>query len=167
MFRGIDRGGVHRGMTRRTHPARLLIAGATLALATGVAGCGSTQPLTRAQLVSKADKICAQVHDRVRAVGPAKTPQQLSVLAHKLAGFEQQQIESMRKLKPPASLASDWKQMVEGAQEIAEDAGTLSTDLQLKKEKQAGEALKQIGKVEQRLDPIVKRDGFSSCNELN
>lgn len=153
-------------MTRRTHAARLLISGAALVLAIGLAGCGSTQPLTRAQLVSKADRICAQVHHKVHAIGPASTPQQLSRLAHKLAGFEQQQIESMRKLKPPASLASDWKQMVEGAQEIAEGTATLSTDIQLKKEKQVGEALKQIGKVEQRLAPVVAKDGFTSCKEL-
>lgn len=131
-----------------------------------MAGCGSAAPLTRAQLASHANALCTQLQNKVKQIGPAKTTQDLGRLAHKLAGFEQQQLEAMRKLKPPASMASDWKQMVEGAEDIAEAAGTLSTDVQLKKDKAAGEALKQVGNVEQHIKPIVERDGFTSCSEL-
>jgi hypothetical protein len=131
-----------------------------------VAGCGSATPLTRAQLVSRANALCTQLHNKMKQVGPAKTTQDLAHLAHKLAGFEQQQLEAMHKLTPPASLASDWKQMLQGAEDIAEAAGTLSTDVQLKKDKAAGEALKQAGKVQQHIKPITERDGFTSCKEL-
>lgn len=131
-----------------------------------VAGCGGAKPLTRAQLVSHADALCTQVHAEMKKMGPAKTPHDLALVAKKLAGFEQQQLESMRKLKPPAAMSSDWKQMIEGAEDIAEDAGTISADVQLKKSNAAGEALKQIGSVEQHIAPIVERDHFTSCKQL-
>lgn len=151
-----------------THSGRmaLLLLAAVASLAAGVAGCGSAQPLSKAQLVRRANALCTQVQQKMKKVGSANTTQELAHVARKLAGFEQQQIESMRKLTPPAALASDWKQMIEAADEVAANAGTLSTDVSLKKDKQAGEALKQIGRIHERILPIVKRDGFISCEEL-
>lgn len=139
---------------------------AALALGVALAGCGSAKPLTRAQLVSDANGICARIHAEIKKQGLANTPQQFAHLVRKLAGFEQQQLEAMRKLKPPSSLASDWKHMLEGAEEVAEDAGNLSTDVQLKKEKTSREALTGILHVQQRLSPIAARDGFTNCKEL-
>jgi hypothetical protein len=168
MFRGFVRGGGREGTThaRRARRPRLLAALAAIALAVAVAGCGSATPLTRAQLVNHTNALCTQLHNKMKQVGPAKSTQDLARLARKLAGFEQQQLEAMHKLTPPASMASDWKQMVQGAEEIAEAAGTLSTDVQLKKDKAAGEALKQVGSVEQRIKPIAEKDGFTSCEQL-
>lgn len=167
MFRGLDRGGARGCRARRTLAARLPTALAALALGLAVAGCGSTKPLTRAQLVSHANTLCTQVQTKMKHVGTAKTVQGLAHIAHKLAGFEQEQLESMKQLKPPASMAADWKQMIEGAEEVAEYAGSLSTDVQLKKKKAALEQLKQIGAVEKRISPITKRDGFTSCTQLS
>jgi hypothetical protein len=102
----------------------------------------------------------------MKNIGPAKTTQQLAHAARKLAGFEQKQLEAMRSLTPPASMASDWKQMIEAADEIAASAGNLSTDIQLKKQKQAVQAFKQISEVHEHVVPIIERDGFTSCKEL-
>jgi hypothetical protein len=148
------------------HYRTLSVIVATLATI-ALTGCGSTKPLTRAQLVSKANSLCSHVQAKMKAAGVAKTTQEYAKIAKKLAGFEQQQLESMRKLKPPPSMASDWKQMIEGAEEITEDAGTLSTDIQLKKDKAAGAVLQQIGAEEKKLAPIVQRDGFHSCSQLS
>jgi hypothetical protein len=166
MFRGLDRGGARECTARRTRAARLPSALAALALGLALSGCGSTKPLTRAQLVSHANALCTQVQTKMKHVGTANTVQGLAHIAHKLAGFEQQQLESMKQLKPPTSLGADWKQMIEGAEEVAEDAGSLSTDVQLKKKKAAIEQLKQIGTVEKRISPIAKRDGFTSCTQF-
>jgi hypothetical protein len=168
MFQGFVLGGGHRDTAhvRRVRRPRLLWPLVAIALGVAVTGCGSTAPLTHAQLASRANALCTQLHDKMKRLGPAKTANALAQTAHELAGFEQQQLEAMRKLRPPASLASDWKQLVEGAEEIAEAAGTLSTDIQLKKDKAASAAFQQVGKVEQRIKPVVERDGFASCKEL-
>ncbi|MGA8355578.1 MAG: hypothetical protein WB698_15570 [Solirubrobacteraceae bacterium] len=106
------------------------------------------------------------MHAEVKQVGPAKTEQDFVRLTRKLAGFEQHALASMRNLKPPPALTGDWKQMIEGAEEVAESVGTLSTDAQLKKSKAANEALAHIVQVEKKISPIVERDGFTNCKEL-
>lgn len=137
------------------------------AISLALAGCGSSaQPLTRKQLVAKANAVCSTLHKKMKTVGPANTPEELSRVARKLAGYEQQQIEAMRKLVPPKQLASDWKQMIEGAEELSESVATLSSALEAKKKKQATEALKQTGVIEKRVTAIAKRDGFTVCSEL-
>jgi hypothetical protein len=166
MLRGKDRGGVRRGTARRIIAARFPIPIVALSLGVAVAGCGGAKPLTRAQLVSRANALCTHVHAEIKNIGPAKTPQELVRLTRKLAGFEQHALESMRSLQPPPALAADWKHMIEGAEEVAESAGTLSTDAQLKKEKAEREALEHIVHVEKNISPIVARDGFTNCKEL-
>lgn len=166
MFRGQDRGEVRRGTARRIIAARLPILIVALSLGVAVAGCGSTKPLTRAQLVSRANALCTHVHAEVKQAGPAKTPQDFVHLTRKLAGFEQHALESMRSLTPPSALTADWKHMIEGAEEVAESVGTISTDAQLKKEKGEREALERVERVEKNIAPIVERDDFTSCKEL-
>jgi hypothetical protein len=155
----------HSGSANRRR-RRALAAALCASIAVTVAGCGSAQPLTRAQLVKQADAICFQVQKKMKTLGSSNTPKQLAFVARKLAGFQQQELEQMQRLKPPTALASDWKKILEGAEEITENAGTLSTDIQLKKDKQAGEALKQIGATEQRVALVVKRDGLTRCDQL-
>lgn len=172
MFGGFDRGRVR--VARRRPAASLPIVAAALCLSAALASCGSAkpltraqsaEPLTRAQLVRHANALCTQVQVKMKKVGPANTTQELADVAAKLAGFEQHQLEAMHKLKPPPAMASDWKHMIEGAEEITEDAGNLSTNVQPKK-KAAIEELNQVGKVEQRISPIAKHDGFKSCSQL-
>jgi hypothetical protein len=161
-------------VVRRRPAAHLPIVVAALCLGAVLASCGSAKPLTRdqsakpltrAQLVRHANALCTQVQMNMTKVGPANTTQELTHVADKLAGFEQHQLEAMRKLKPPPAMASDWKHMIEGAQEFTQDAGNLSTNVQPKK-KAAIEELNQVGKVEQRISPIAKHDGFKSCSQL-
>jgi hypothetical protein len=163
MFGGFDRGRVR--VVRGRPAAHLPIVVAALCLGAVLAGCGSAKPLTRVQLVRHANALCTQVQMNMTKVGPANTTQELTHVADKLAGFEQHQLEAMRKLKPPPAMASDWKHMIEGAEEITQDAGNLSTNVQPKK-KAAIEELNQVGKVEQRISPIAKHDGFKSCSQL-
>jgi hypothetical protein len=163
----------------RTRPARPYRDGANrlsrralawslgVSLALTVAGCGSARPLTRAQLIKRANAICDRVHAKMKAIGPADTPARVAFVARKLAGFQQQELEQMRRLRPPSSLASDWKKIVEGAQELTVNVGTLSTDVQLKKTKQMFEELKQVGEDQKRIAVIVKRDGLTNCVRLD
>jgi hypothetical protein len=139
---------------------------ALLLTAVCLTGCGSAKPLSRAQLVDRTDALCTRVQKKMKTVGPADGAQGLARVARKLASFEQQELESMRMLTPPTSLASDWKALIEGVEEISESAATLSTDVRFKQNKHAIEALKQIGQVERRVSVIVKRDGFKNCEGL-
>lgn len=136
---------------------------ASALLAVGVSGCGSAQPLTKKQLISRANAACLKLHQRVKKLGPVKTPEDFVHLTTKLAGFEQQQLEEMRKLVPPKQLSSDWKQILEGIQEVSEGVATVGTDMQAKDKKAQQEAVKQTDAVIAKVSAIAKRDGFDQC----
>ena len=68
----------------------------------------STQPLTKAQFISKADALCANGVTAFAAVAPRfagikknPTPQAISALVSALSSIVQNQIDKTRALKPP------------------------------------------------------------------
>lgn len=153
----------HRGGRRGSARAALAVA----LIAVGLCGCGSSaKPLTQKQLAARADAVCSQLHDKVKKLGPAKGAEGFVHLTAKLAGFEQQQLNAMRKLVPPKHLASDWKQILEGVQELSATVATVSTDVQAKDKKQADLELRQVAAVEKKTAAIAKRDGFTQCTTI-
>ena len=104
---------------------RRLTAAVLAATTVAVAGCGgSEKPLTRAELVSKADTICKTVTAKFSTKSP-RTVQDIARVAPELAGFEQKALSELSKLVPPADLESDWKQFVAGAEMLAENTSKL------------------------------------------
>jgi hypothetical protein len=90
-----------------------LLATALIAVATGCGGGSSkTKPLTRAELTAKANAICRRV---IGEVDWSKvTPQKLPSIVGKLAALEEQAASELDKLTPPASLADEWREIVDG-----------------------------------------------------
>jgi hypothetical protein len=76
--------------------------------------------LTRAELIAKADLICARVN-AVRASNKITSKQSLAESAAKLSGAEQIALEEMSKLTPPVSLESTWNSMITGYKATATD----------------------------------------------
>lgn len=141
---------------------------ATAALATGLlagGGCGgSPKPLTRAQLLARADVICQRVSKKLSSV-TIKAQKDLIHVLPQIAGYEQQSLADLSKLVPPASLANDWKAIVADAQTIADDTAKLAESAKAKDLKTEHALLAEIGKVQQHAASIAKRDGFKQCSQ--
>src|ERR1700733_15569852 len=111
--------------------------------ALAVAACGSsgsTTP-TRAELVAKADPICKQIAVRRAAANKqlskdgsnsTKGLQVLARVAPGVAAYEHQAVAQLRGLTAPASLTSDWQQMLSGMQTLADDAAQIGVDAEAK-----------------------------------
>jgi hypothetical protein len=141
---------------------RLLAAALAASVLTTV-GCGeSAKPLTRAQLLHKADAICHKLNKKLSST-TVKTEKDLVRELPKLAGFEQEGLAELSKLIPPAKMAEDWKMIIAGAQALADDVAKLGEDAKAKNLKAAHAVVAEIGKVGQRTTAITKRDGFKDC----
>lgn len=89
-----------------------LLSAATLTLGV-LGGCGeSSKPLTRAELIAKADAICRRVTHQVDWLKVTK--QSLSGSVHRLAALEEQAAGELSKLIPPPSMAEAWHFIVNG-----------------------------------------------------
>lgn len=139
---------------------------ATMALAPG---CGaSSKPLTRAQLIAKADAICKRVTTRLQASGAnhANTPAQLERLAKSLATYEQSAFDELGALVPPAALEADWKRFVAGAQTLAESTTKLSQDLATKARAKIQALITSAEATQKQMVAIAKRDGMKACEQV-
>lgn len=135
------------------------------ALTLGAYGCGS-KPLTRAQLIAKADAICRRVNARLSSANNTiKTQQDIARVAPKLSAFEQAALAEMSKLVPPAALAEDWKVIVTGAQTLADNTAKLGEYAGSNNLKAARTLIATSQKVQQRMLATAKRDGFKDCSQ--
>jgi hypothetical protein len=152
---------------RQTAGKRLLAAAIAASVLTTV-GCGeSAKPLTRAQLLHRADVICHKLRHRFSyTTGQAKTQQEFFRQFPKLARYEQEGLAELSRLIPPAKMAEDWKMVIAGAQTVADDLAKLSEYLKVKNLKVGRALVQRIGKVEQRTTAITKRDGFKDCAQF-
>jgi hypothetical protein len=100
-------------MSRR-RLAALALAATTLA----ASGCGgstsSSKSLTRLELVARGDAVCRRVNAKLAAT-TIRSKRDYA----RLAVYEQAAVAEMRKLTPPASMANGWRQVVTGAQTLA------------------------------------------------
>jgi hypothetical protein len=141
--------------TITTTPTPLPTTTAALAIATG-------KPLTREQLIAKGDLICARANLKLKTMSSA-TRQDTARLLPQAAGYERIQATELSKLVPPASLASDWKQIVAGIQKFSELSIRAAEYLQAKNTSAATSIVQAANTTQRQLTAIAKRDGFKDC----
>jgi hypothetical protein len=159
------------------HQLRSLLPVAAVAAAL-LAGCGgAAQGGTgqRAELIAKADPICRQSIKRLLAVektlakaATAGPPlQALAASAPALSTFQSQAVSQLRRLTPPASLAGDWRSMLAGLQELADDTARIGVDAQHKNVKAMEKVVSTGNGTRKRLLAIGARDGLGPCGRAN
>ncbi len=148
-----------------THSRLLALSLIAVSLIAG--GCGkSSKPLTRAELIAKADAICKRANDKLKSSNTTiKTQQDIAKLAPKLASFEQGALAELSKLEPPAALANDWKMIIAGAQTLADNTAKLGEYARRNDIKAARGLIQTSEKVQQQTLAIAKRDGFKECSQ--
>lgn len=132
-------------------------------------GCGkSSKPLTRAELIAKADTICKRVNDKLKSSNNSiKSQQDIVRIVPKLASFEQTALAELSKLEPPASLANDWKTIIAGAQTLADNTAKLGEYAKANNLKAARHLIQASEKVQQQTLATAKRDGFKQCSQTS
>jgi hypothetical protein len=150
-----------------SHTQLAALACATITLAT--AGCGGSSKgtaLSSAELIAKADAICAHVHAEYHANGYTTT-QSIARLAPRVASDEQVGVAELRRLIPPASMASDWKELVDNAETVADDTSKLGRYAKEDNLKAATSLFTVDRQREQQALAIAARDGFRQCAQAS
>jgi hypothetical protein len=143
-------------------------------IATVVAGCGGDAPvLTHAQLVAKADPICASASRRRSQATALLGGRASSLSSITLAGFEttapgvaayeSEAVSKLRQLRAPAFLARDWQSMLAGLQRLANDTALLGKYAKKKNVAAVQRVLAGSRSTRTQLLAIANRDGFVNC----
>ncbi|HEX4838213.1 MAG TPA: hypothetical protein VFV03_06800 [Solirubrobacteraceae bacterium] len=145
----------------------LIAALALTATALAASGCGesSGQSQAGAALIAQADAICRRVHNELVSIRP-ETQSETARLGAKVTAYERAAVAAMRRLVPPASLAGDWKEIVAGAQTLADDAAKITAYARASKlETKAARALiSESRTLRNHLLTVATRDNFKDCS---
>jgi hypothetical protein len=147
------------------HPgtAATVIASITLA-SVGCGGSSKAVSLTNAELIAKTNTICARFNVKYHAHG-STTFQDFARNVPLLAQYEHTVAAELRTLRPPASLANDWKQMVDDEQTLANDTSKIVPYAKENKLSAVIPLMTMGQHIQQQLVAIAKRDGFSEICE--
>jgi hypothetical protein len=147
-------------------------------VALAVSGCGGSssnssssanassspsKPLTRTEFITDGDAICKRVNTKV-FTNPIRTIQVAAHTAPQLAAYEQAAIKELTALRPPLSLAGDWRTFLSDYSKLAKDTVTFG------KAAAAGSfaGIRSISladdAVHTQMLAVAKRDGFKVCS---
>ena len=161
------------------HKLRSLLPVASV-IAALLAGCGGaaqggTGQLARAELIAKANPICKRTIKRLleveKTLAKASTAgpplQALAATAPGLSASQSQAVSQLRQLTPPASLAGDWRSLLAGLQELADDTARIGAAAKQKNEKAMESIVRTGNATRKRLLAIGARDGLGPCGHAN
>jgi hypothetical protein len=138
----------------------------TAAVATSSTTSTTTAPLTSAELTTKANAICYGIIAKRDSI-KISTIQDYVIYAAQLAAYDNGAVLEMRKLTPPASMATDWHQIATNAQTLANTISKFGTYVSVHHTNGGTSSLNMA--VERSIDNIVaisKRDGFKECTRI-
>lgn len=158
-------------------PKPLTIAFALAALMLVVAGCGgggggtsaasteateTTPTLTKEELISQGDAICAEVNTAVGSVGTsaASTQSQITQVASLYTGL----VESIKRLGTPQETAG-YSEFIEAAEELAKVEGEAKLAAEREDTTAIGEAATRAAPILEEFETVAGEYGFEQCSE--
>jgi hypothetical protein len=147
-------------------PTRLTALALTAATLTA-SGCGSSKALTSDELVAKADAICKRAQAERASLPTIKTRQDYGTVLSRAGAQQQAAVAELEKLKPPASLAEDWQQIVEVDRTLAGYTIVYGQDIAASNPRAARALLGTATSLQRSIATAAKRDGLNACAEIS
>ncbi len=137
----------------------------TTTTATTPAAKESANALTSAQLIASGDAICARINAKRASTTLTKT-QDYARLVPPLGAYEQAEAAKLSKLTPPASMASEWKQIASGVEAVADDTAKIGQDIKSNRDNAGSVLLTKATKIQVQTNAVAKRAGFKDCAQF-
>ena len=159
--------------TRRPLPRRRLPVrqrrpgGAATPTTTGSSSTGSGGVLPASRFAVKADAVCSRLNaDLIAAKDIIRTSQDIVRIAPQRAAAEQTALTELSKLKPPASMAQGYQQMLAARQALIEDTIRLG-DYAATNNTKAGPPLFEASeRVVRQMGAAARRIGLEDCGRI-
>ena len=133
------------------------------AIAAGAGGCGSSSQLSRADFVKQANAICKRVNDQLAAAGQAKSAADVQRIGPTVIAAEQRGLSDLRALKPPSSLAADYRRLVADLSQLTASAGKLLSAAKANDTAAAQTAASAAQQTQSEITALAGRDGLAEC----
>lgn len=136
------------------------------ALALAAAGCGkSDKTLTRGEFVAQTDAICKRLLAQRKAI-KIKTQKEFAQALPRVGSYERTAFAKLGRLTPPASLASDWNQLVTSGQALAETTVQLGKYLRAHNAAAARLKFQSAAALSRAMSATAAQDGIKACTHI-
>lgn len=122
-------------------------------------------PLTRSQLIAKADAICFRVNAK-RAASKIHTTESIAKYVPALAAYERTAYAELGKLVPPASMTTEWNELVTLAKTLAAETTKVGQYAQAGNLKAMSGPLVASNQSQQKLLELAQHSGFKDCAQI-
>jgi hypothetical protein len=149
-------------------PGTRFVAVATVAVALAAVGCGGSGNATLSgdELVARADAICNRAAAQRKSLPNIRTRADYGTVLGRASALQRVAVAELEKLKPPASLAADWKRVVDVDRTLSEYTATFGRDVSASDPRDARALLKAARSLQQSIAATTKRDGLEACGQL-
>jgi hypothetical protein len=137
-------------------------ASATTPATTASTKTASGTALTRAELIAKAEPICARANAELSST-TVRSGSEFARALPQAAAYERAEATELSKLAPPGTMAVDWEQIVAGIRAFAEDTAKVGEYIQSKNPTAATTLYAAAKKDHEHVAAIFKGDGFKEC----
>jgi hypothetical protein len=146
-----------------TSPATTASSTTTPASTTASAG----PPLSKSQLVARADAICKQLNAGLDSEkNKVRTQQDIIRVVALRVGLEQTALTELSKLTPSASMAQDYQQLLKTRQTLIEDTKKLGEDAAANNSKAETPVYVSSAALIRQMAKTAKHDGLTYCGAL-
>lgn len=115
-------------------------------------------------MVVRADAICRRLNTQIEANKQASlSATEIARFAPRNAALEKTALKELSKLKPPASIARDWRQVIAYRRTLMEELAKLGRYAKANNTQAIHKLSESKKRVHQKLLTIAKRDGFKDC----
>ena len=130
---------------------------------TATTGTSTTStPLSRTALTTTANAICKRLHAQLQRLSQGKTPS-LDQIYSRAAAYEQTGLAKLRKLSPPADLATDWNQILTAVSTLVADSTKYAQASKAKNPGAASSVSESYDSIKRPAVAVAMRDGLTEC----
>jgi hypothetical protein len=139
----------------------------TLAVLCGVAalaGCGGGgDPLTKEQLATQADAICAKYEKRIDALAEPQSLEEVETLAEEAKPIVEEGVDELDQLQPPEELEEEYERWIEVNHDSVEAIDELRDAAASGDEKRVQQVAKDAARKEREADALARQIGLDEC----
>jgi sugar diacid utilization regulator len=145
--------------------ARIVACALVLILLSGACSSGSSDRLTKAQYIAKADKICEEANQKTAALGaPAsKDPKVVAKFLQKSGTIISNAVDQLKQLRPPAADEQKINQLVDGLQKSAGYFPALIKAVRTDNKQQLAQTAQQLQQASLEGQQVAQTYGFHVC----
>lgn len=144
-------------------------------LALALAGCGSSdsssggnetatpEPLTKTELVAKADAICKNMQTKIDAIPAPESIDDLATAIGEQIELSGPAIEDLKELTPPEDLQTQYDAWIAKLDELQAGTEEVKAAADTGSEEKVNAVVEKIDKINTKADEIGKELGFKVC----